>query len=493
MIHTLKHVTRQLARRNANRRRSNSKLPRVCIDWGDSTLFVVQVDTNANLPVAPHTWQLKFPGGRLLEGAPQDVGAWLRQEWSRNGIPKVPVFVSAPRRQVALKTFLQNVVAGSELAETVLLQIESRYPMPLDQLIVDFVTQPCTSRPDRMVVLSGAVARSVVESIQAIVSAASLELLGIGVGELGLGALSQNPDRTAYELSVLANHAKIEILVAQGPTPIMSHAIGVPSQTETLLAEVDKLIEHIRGRLAELEIALPTTVSVYGPLAPLVEPLFASRFGTVRRSQLGSSQSARGLALAAACREPESMLDFLNPRRPPNVRALRRQKSVRVATVAGLVVAGLAACGYGSHVSLDRKLAGLRDQHAALRGQIEGTESTLLAAQAISRWDESRIPWSVELAELLEHLGSNERCYLERVQLESSADSSEPTVRLQGVARENRDALAIADRLVNDAKQYRVQPGPIQPNRRDPHYQAAFDFRIQWAVNGAAEPNDAQD
>lgn len=464
----------------------------LCIGWGDDALVVAQIGLSKSRPVLQKQWRLQRDSNSPADRDPLQLGLWLEEQWNRNQIPKSAVYVAVPRRQVVLKSFQQSVVQGVPLAETVLLQAESRYPMQMDQLVVDFVQLPSIQSENERIVLTGSIAKPIVNAIETTLDIAGLKLQGVGVGELGLGMLAHETDEHKFELSVLADEVGLEFVASRSGAVFLAQSLRMPLGESERNESIGKLIEHFESKIKDLGFPVPTCVCLYGSHSAAVEAIFASRFPNVIRGAIKERDSIRLQGLASIFNEPSANLNFLNPRKPPDRNANRRKKILRFALVAGAVMVAVSAWVFKIHTDLDKQLAKLNAQHAELRTQLEGTEPTLTAAQQISRWDESRVKWSGELDTLVKQLGSNERCFLKRIQLDSLPESDEVSARLTGLVREKEDALAIADRLVNDLQGYEVAPGPIRPSRQDPYYKSSFDLRISWVKDQEEESRDAQ-
>lgn len=469
--------------------RRRPKLPMLCMDWSESSVEIALVGMRDSRPIVMQQWHLERVEGPILGAAPDEVGRWLAGQFREQEIPKRPVYVSIPRRQVVLKTFLQDNVAARDFTEAVLLQAESQYPMPLDQLVVDFVAQPAVD--DRQsLVLAAAVAETTVVAIEAMMDAASLELKGIGLGELGLGRTPNTERATAMQLVVYAGEFNLELLAFRGGVPFLTQSLLVPSGEQELKGAIEKLIDHFKSRVEEFGLASGKSIYLRGPRASVIRPLFESRFDEIL---FEDEQSLRCLGLAQQFQHPESTVDFLSPRRPPDRTAARRRNIILATGVLLVASAALFAWLQATHDRLDRKLAERREQLDEIEKRLAGQQSTFDSVRAIQDWKDSRVEWSREISQVLDRLGDNERVYLERLQVESLTESTELNAQITGLARQSQDVLSAADRFVSDERAYAVTPGAIRPSGRDRYYRSSFDLGLRWPREQNSEATDVED
>ena len=477
----------QQTRKPKKSRNRKPKLPMLCVQWGESSVHIAHIGLRKSLPTIRKQWHFEYEQP-LLEANAEQLGSWLRAQFRQHGVPRQAAYVSVPRRKVATNSFPQQVIPGIHLAETVLLQAESRYPMEMSELVVDFVHQSKPQRSETQVVLTGSIPSETISTLQAVFEYAAIPVIGIGVGEFGLGAMTYNATEREMELSVLVDDETIEIVAARFGVPFLSRSLniaGAPVGSES----IGKLFDHVETKVIELGFPSPDAIRMYGPESASLKSMLSSRFTKVTIDEPEPSDEVRLKGLAASFNQ-SSYIDFLAPETPPDQNVIRRSMLIRVACLLAIAGLGLTVWLSRIHDDLDQQLSVLQTQQAGLQEKLVGSEETFAAAQEISRWDQSRVEWSDEINRILSLVGSNERCYLRRLQIDSLSETGRPSGLIVGLVREDKDALGIADRLVRAPEGYKVQPGPIRPSQQDPHYQATFDLKIEWDRESRRQMND---
>ena len=455
----------------------------LCLDWSEDALQVALVGLQKSRPQIQKHWCLKYQDGSLLDADASQVGPWLRRLWKEHGIPDQGVYVALPRRQVVLGSFRQQYLPGVDLAEAILLQAESRYHSQIDDLVVDFLQQPSPGDDDGCAVMTGAVSGAIVQRIKSWLSAASIDLLGLGVGELGLGWLPDGSECDKSRLSILVDDTTVEIVASHVGVPVVAQSLNVPNDRVQRIESLRRLIGHVMTATTDLGFSAPSQVRLFGADHD-VQELCAQQVGDVVIEEPKRLPLLRLEGLAATFNRPGTNLDFVAPRRPPDRQAIRRNRLLVATGLIGLVAAGMSAWVYKAHADLDEQLAALKETQRSVEKKLVGSEPTFASAQAVSDWNDSRIDWSDEIHSLLVHVGDNQRCYLQRLQLDSVSGTESASALITGLVRENQDALQIAENLIGDSHDYKVAPGPIRPSKQDPHYKASFDLTVQWESSG---------
>lgn len=458
--------------------KSASKRPHLCINWEDNVLTIAKMRIDDSRPVVDASWRVEHNPG--VVGDPRRLGKYLHEEFERQKIPFLPAFVAVPRRRLLMKSFLQREVADVDIVDAVLLQVESRYPAQLDELVVDFIDQPGPKEGGEQIILAGAAAVNVIDDLRTALQAASIQILGIGTAELGLASLTHRVCQHEMALSVLVDQDNLEFVISRSGTPLFSQSLPLPKSSTEHDSVIEKLLDHLEQRTAEFGFPPVESACVFGNAPPQIQASIEPRFENFQLMPTGDAGLARLQGLTASFLLANRALDFNSPRQPVNHAAIRRNRRVLVACLCALVL-GIAGVWLSkTQNQLDERIASLRDQHALIQGELDANQTVFAEAEAISDWSSHRTKWSVELHKLLDLIGSNQRCYLQRLRLDGETESAPVSVQVSGHVRQKDDALEIFDRLAFGQQGVQVFPGPIQPSDQDPYYGSRFDARIEW-------------
>ena len=492
--------------------------PITAIEIDGNVLLVVQTSGSGSSARVTRTAkeQLEIAGAQLTDAAA--VGHAVSAALQRLKIKPGAVVMGIPRPVVVLRTLSFPPIRDvRELASMVQFQIGKDLPFRAEDAIIDFTIHETTGETDaeqKLEVLAVAVKREVVEFYARVAEAAGLKLAGLGwlsysnarvVEACGiaqpaqpLALISLRPDEV--NVDVIADGA---LLFSRGATihipaetvseeaPVARRTTEeVPSTEATAAPKLQTYveaaaIESVRslhsysnlvpnrpvnrlvvtgatgdeeGVVAALQQRMNLPISVLDPLAALGLPEDA-------REHAEASLSAIGLALAAS--DPAGLpFDFLNPKRPPPQRNVRR---LRVLMAAAAITTLLVSTTAVRQYMINQR----KKTHRQLLAQVAREEKLRpiyrqmrVQAETIQDWMSEGRQWLEHYAYLSAILPASEDVYVTSISM-----AGKGTIRLSVQARSG-DVLARLDKQLRAAG-YDVKPLAISPGTD----RYGYDFR----------------
>ena len=462
---------------------------------------------------------------------PVVIGRAIAATLDRVGMKGGAVVMGIPRPMVVLRTLsLPAVEDDRELASMVHFQIAKDLPFRFDEAVVDFTLRRrlpgSGEEPDKVEMLVAAVKRDVVDFYQRAAAAAKVKLWGLGwlsyanarcvaackvtEGAEGAALVSLRPDEATVDII-----ERDSLLFSRG-VPIKFHAEAptepAEGETETPTTYVDAAtIEVVRslhsygGMEPHINVARVVVTGATGHEAAVVDalqnrlnipcsvldPAAALDLPADAREHATGSISAIGLALSAgdATGLP---FDFLNPKRPPVQRNMRRIRTLIWTTAAAAVL--ILFFGLRKHF-IDQRLKVQRAITAELAKEEKNRPLYRRMRQqgtALQEWAREGHNWLDHYAFLSSILPPSEEIYITSLSV-----GAQGTIRFAVQAR-NGETLAKLDKQLR-AVGYNVKPLAITP-AADKH---GYNFRsnveltltdgmkIDLAkVNAPARPSD---
>jgi len=472
----------------------------LAIDWTDAAITALHVRTTAGSIAIEGRLSAPWPGDADSPEALAGRGEWLRGELRRAGLPLMPAVICAPRRRGFLKLLEVPPVGGDLLADVVRSQAEHRMGAEAHGAAIDFLILPHRDSANLplQTVLAAALSGETLRQIRGVLVAAAIPVRAIGFGELGLPALpSLDPsDRGAassLRLDLLCDPDRVELVLSYDGFPLASQSLAGADDSGTdrdraaatrWLATAERmrlsLPEGVRREaIGEIVVRGSTATSSLAPLR-------AASPVPVRHEAGDSEEGLRCLAYLASLQHPATAIDFENPRRVADPRAARRRMWRRAGLWAAAVATPLAIWFQQERSALDRELERLRQEERDRTAWIERGRPLVAAAEFLDRWDASRTDWGAQLTDLLPRLPSDERGYLERLQLEHR-ESSAASIQVSGLASSADEIAQLNTALVRQNDRYELQPRAIEPNSLD------SDFQVRFHTDLALRPRPIDD
>lgn len=474
------------------------------IDLDGSTLRVVQTtprgeDFRVSRIVAERV-ELPADADR---NDPALVGKAIAATLDRAGIKPGPVIMGIPRPMVVLRTLsLPAIDDERELASMVHFQIAKDLPFRFDEAVVDFTLRrdlpPAPNEGAKVELLVAAVKRDVVEFYCQVAAEAKLKLTGLGwvsyanarclaacrvtEGTEGVALVSLRPDEATVDII-----ERDSLLFSRG-APIKFHSEPPPEVTETeapttyvdaATIEVVRSLHSYGGMEPHVNVARIVVTGATGHEAAVVEalqnrlnipcsqldPATALDLPEEAREHATGSISAIGLALSAS--DADGLpFDFLNPKRPPvqrNMRRIRMLIGTAAAAAAVIFFFGLRKHFVDERLKVQRQIQAELSKEEKNRALYRRMRQQ---AGSLQEWASEGHNWLEHYAYLSSILPPSEEIYIT-----SLSAGGQGTIRFAVQAR-NGETLAKLDKQLRAAG-YNVKPLAITP-AADKH---GYDFR----------------
>jgi len=486
----------------------------LALEWNQDGLRGIDAHVSPQRVAVRRTFTLNWPDATTPEKNPQQAGEWLHQEMSRLGIRAQQVLIALPREEAVVRRLEVPEVPENELCDLVRLQTSTRSSVPLDKLRLDFVPLPSTEAKIETIVLSATVPAEYVDRLQAVCEAAQLKLASVGLAPAAAAAVvdqlepAQDIDRNAACLLVNVRPSRLDMSIVQAGHLLTAHSVPFSDLNEqALLSETSRFVASVPAfgddsHLSHVWLSGEENLSALsGPLvkrigcgaASMIDP-FSAVGVDLETDESPQSPSEHvvpiGLLLVQAGLSKPTF-DFLNPRKPPVKRDLRKLRLALAAAVVVLAV-GLA---YGTLQlqigDLDQAVAAREAREEKLDGIIKQGQADVQSAAAISDWSKTNTNWLEQMLALDKALENERRVYLRDLHFERAPRDGGAIMRADLFARERRDVLAILQDLA-DAN-YEVTSHNIDRTDTDPRYpyETRIDVRFQQPEESDTKDNAA--
>lgn len=468
------------------------------------------------------------------------LGAWVGEEMKKAGMLRVAkrgrCIFAVPRGEVVLKriTFPPGTTE-LELPAMVRLQMVRQLTVSPETAAIDFAEIPSAgsghganlSLPSGTTVLAGALQGDRLEWRRGVASGAGFKVGRVALKSAGAAAL-------LAAISQRRGGAVMGIAVGCGSTEFV-----IVEDGQLVFARATDLVRPERGRAGE-EASFAEKVAVEAkrtwmsyratPEAPEIDVV--TILGDDALAQLVASRCVESLGLPAeAAAFPEfieapadmpaadraavaplvglvaepvigrSMLDFLHPRKAPDIAAVRRQRVLLGALAAILAFGGGYTAIQLSLASKQRKLDTLRDAWATQSDDYGNYVLAKAKAEHLQRWQENHVDWAAHLRLLNEQLPDPRVAQLDELAGRSTVDNieykaansrteygenswrarSQSMFTLAGRMKERAIADTLRTRLADDTRYRLESKGPDLPER--------FDWRLTTQKRSPEEPD----
>jgi hypothetical protein len=317
--------------------------------------------------------------------------------------------------------------------------------------------------------------KSVTDGITSALSVAGIETHICCLGELSLGYLDrQNAGEPS--MVVLANDVKLDAVLIRDEVPVAAVATKTPKDPAQAADLVDNLSDRLLASLPpELGISSLSRAVIFGTQAPsLVARL--QRHPKIRVTAGHRPPDHDVLAHAVSHVRPAAycLPDLLHPKLPPDPRQEYRIRLMRQ-TVCGVAALLLISIGLFSwHQSLAGNLQRITAHLEISQKILAQAEPGVRQWEFLTQWKAEQIDLPRELIRLANHIPNQERIYLTRLLLEDAPGDAAAVLRLDGVAKDNNDAMSLNRTLIGDG--YELTPHGIEPSTRDSKFKSQFQI-----------------
>jgi hypothetical protein len=405
---------------------------------------------------------------------PEALGAWISDELVLSGLTPDRTIISLPRQSTMVRVIDVSHIDTTEVPRAVALHVESLEHTLNRELAYDYVLHERLAGVPYLATLVTC-PRAVVDGITKAIGIAGFDATACCLGELALSTMTRAAgDQTT--LIVLANDVKLDVVLARNQSPVAALATRMPSSTEEAAAVVQQLTSRLLASVSEdVAEAAPENILIVGSRADSVAASFraSSSANTETIPDFGCHELLP-VAVALQSSRPETMPDLMHPTIPltPWQQAkqlwLRRGIAVAAAVLAG--TAGLMTW----HSSLTHEVAEATVRMENFQAVVDRADPTVRKWEFLTAWQSNSVNVAEEVLRMTGHLPSQERLYLTRLQIEDLPGDGTAILRMDGLARENDDVMALNRELLN--ADYDLRPHGIEPSTRDNRFQSQFQI-----------------
>lgn len=456
-------------------------------------------------------------GGRVCVDIPPDVepsddewlGKWMARTMEEHGLGRAPAVFVVPRQSVGLKHLTLPSTRLDELPGMVAIKMAGQLPFPAEGSIIDYAVVAETQGSSE--VIAAAARHELIDRYRALAEAGRLKLARIALRPLATGALIAefSRRRSGALLAIdLRRYGEVELVVACNGVVRFARAAEVIASSE----EVDRH-EEARRLATEAKrswmsfrateeapdvdhivvigadgLAGAVAAEVRSSLGRPTEVLLSHPAVDGEASTLGSVWPLVGVALQ--CVEGVDGVDFLNPKRAPDLAARRRQRLLAGAAAGVILLGGAYTLGNFHLRRLEDRLAALKEESKDLLPDYLSYERARLRLEHLRRWEKAGFDWLEHLAFISDHLPPTDQAILGSFSA-SMSDSAirwtkgqwiEPapiaTITFNGAAVSRPIADAIRSSFVSE-KAYETTPIGTDTSSNDKTYLEAFNLRLR--------------
>ncbi len=382
----------------------------IAIDIGRRRLRALEADVDRDRLTVRRVLVEPLPAA-LDAGEPRALGTWVGQTLSEAGLARTHATIAISREHVVLKRLTLPSVDDTELPDMTRLALQRELPFEPGSAVIDFA---CISRTDTATtVIAAAAPDAVLATVREAAAAAGITVDRMSLRTMGTAALVATNATEGTLAGVLAvdisgDHVEFSVIVdgsirfsragsiPPGDDPQAIAAAVVTEARRTWMSyrivegaeDVRRAVVFGDRRVCEL------VAKSIGKILKIDTAVFD---GHVRVDAPGLGQDMgpvwplAGLLLAPML--DRDLIDFLHPRKTPDVGSRKRQ--IALGVVGLVVVLVLGAMTWARFDLADRRqsLANLRDRETTLRPQYlrYGRDSYKLAH--LEHWASADADW----------------------------------------------------------------------------------------------------
>lgn len=340
------------------------------LDLSDLSIKAVWFDRIGNLDSVLSFGSVPLPVGSVVDGEIIDseaVEKAIKDLLEKCGPKKLKtrrVIGSLPETKAFLRIISLPKMEEKEVKEAIKWEIEANIPLTLDQVYFDWqiLDLNLTQEKGKISVLVVAVARSVVDQFQEVLSAAGLEVVGLETESIAQ-ARSLLPEKNEERTTLIVDigDRRSSFLISIGSTPCFTSSVPLSSQMVT--DAISKAL-HIPFEQAE-EIKIKQglgSLALHGPVLKAALPVLENIAVEIEKSidfylnNLHYSQNIDAIVLCGGGSNMQGLVPFFSRRlaRPvefgnpwvnlnlgEHLPLINRNRSVQYSTAIGLALRGL--------------------------------------------------------------------------------------------------------------------------------------------------------
>ena len=403
-----------------------------------------------------------------------ELGDWLRAMFRQNGIDADNAVVVVPRRHITTELLEIPAMEEQEIAAFCLLQAKSRLAEQANFAIADYVLPPIVEDGTAHVFLS-TLPQTAHSSIMATTARAGLQVKHMVVAEL-VAATSQESDSDGLVLHVLEYPERIEFIAVFDGCPIAAQTFPFLDKTDQVAAVMPALGARVLQSLpSDFRRDRLAAIQLYGEQVDWLASYFEAYFETttVRKDSIWSLGGSL-LAAGQASMRSVHQIDFANAKVSPKLTVDTPPTPwiwPAITSVAAVFL--LTWCAFTNH-QLDSETNRLKAELRQLQSENKAIARYVVARDAMSKWDDSRINWPAEIAHLLSLFPPSKFTYLDS--LKANDNRNQASILVNGHAKSAGDVLSVQDAIIaDDTKQ--LHASTIAPVDAD-SYKTTFTLQV---------------
>jgi Tfp pilus assembly PilM family ATPase len=484
----------------------------IAIDWEKRQLCGIEADAGKSRVRIKNCFQFVWPEQIDPLQQPKEAGEWLRGQLREAGVVGKQAMVTLPREATVVRHLELPDAPDEELPDLVRFQAASKSAVALDRLCLDYL--PLQRRANGMGrdVLMATIPKEFAEAMQAVFTAAGLELVNLTITPTTTAELVARAEQHAGldhkggSLVIARHEQRLEISVLQHRSLLFTHSTQLVAdtdnaqQTQAIQAQVSRSMVAVQKLMPDLSTDVVWLLGSEGDHNGLVEalkqrmgcdvntldPLASPDVKTAVREVPGEHvmyAGPVGTVLSQTGARVEH-IDFLNPRRP--MVAPDRRKLYAIAAGAAAVL--LLAAGFGiRYVQLGNLEQVVEKQNKDLNQideQLKLADPSVASAALVEEWTSTNVDWLSQMQALTETMQGTERFYFSSLGFHPGKNNMLGSISADGVARTRSDVETLNADLMA-AGSYGVQPNPITPGSNDGEY--PFQFRLDVDLKPVAD------
>jgi hypothetical protein len=449
----------------------------IIIEWDRERLLVIQgqvVGRRVELSLAE-----ELPRGENSEDTLEIVQR-LRQLFpSGSDKRRLSATVVFPRQQVTVHRIQLPPVPDTEVPDLLKMQAALKLTVPVDTVAMDFTPLPMQSSAVTRDVLLVTVPNDQLALVRRTLGDAGLDLSearvsGYCVAQLleSAGLLRESSEGTRVDIVAVMRADFLELTFLRGREVLFSHSGASWSAADaierTLRSELSRARMSAADVLGDQQIGRIVLLGAHEITAAVTDQLSARFDGaTIERVDpavlvasagdvLVTDMAAAAGALLSRQSSSVQTIDFVNPRRAPEKRDLRRVKVLGGALAAVVLFAGIWSYRQGRIADLTGQKSRWDADNAEIRERLQAGEKDLEWADKIGRWVDRDVEWLDEVDRLRQLMPGTDRMFVDNFTFS--------TVQQGGVGLMRFDAWAKSEAEINDFGRrlaeagYRVKP-----------------------------------
>lgn len=470
----------------------------LAIEWDPKEARVAVARTRGASVTIEHAFSVELGG---TEAAAANVGRAVAAELRARNVGRLEALVAVGRANIELRQMSLPPAPPEELPELVRFQALRQFTTIGGDWPLDFA--PLDSEgSESLSVLAAAISPEQVTQIKATCAAAELTPKRLVLRPFAAASLLRRHDRDVAQpcrlmVDLLTDEADLTVL--DGKHVLLMRTVRLASSDEvavlakSLLGEIRRTIaastNQLHGRRVEkiilcgegrdqatikllVEQELSLQVEVFSPFDDLT---LATELQKNRPQHSGRFAPLLGMLVDEACGAAHA-IDFLHPRKKPEVVNTRRRNLLIGATLGAMALAAVLLVMIQLE-SLDSEMTRLRSKNGGMKSKVAVAVKQKQATAAVQEFVDSDINWLNELQNLSRQLPPPEDILITQL----SAGTRVPRggeIAIEGYTREPALITEIQQRLRVDNRKVISKGGQDDIRREKDKYRWRFDETV---------------